>query len=177
MAIEKINESILSESVLEDLKENRTNHMEYLEGMEILESDVAEQVIAAMEKYDYTIYTEADVRQAIYKDNRTPEDFAALLSPAAAPLLEEMAQMAQKETRKHFGNSIMMFTPLYISNFCSNYCIYCGFNCHNKIRQARLEAAEIEQEMKAIAESGLQEILILTGRAGEIRYFLYWRGN
>lgn len=167
MATEKMNESILSESVMKDMKERRTNHMEYLEGMEILESDVADQVVKAMEEYDYSIYTEADVRQAIYKDNRTPEDFAALLSPAAAPLLEEMAQMAQKETRKHFGNSIMMFTPLYISNYCSNYCIYCGFNCHNKIRRARLEAEEIEQELKAIAKSGLQEILLLTGESPE----------
>lgn len=165
--MEKINESILSESVKEDMKEQRTNHMEYLEGMEILESDVAEKVVAAMEEYDYTIYTEADVRRAIYKENRTPEDFAALLSPAAAPLLEEMAQMAQKETRKHFGNSIMMFTPLYISNYCSNYCIYCGFNCHNKIRRARLEAEEIERELKVIAKSGLQEILLLTGESPE----------
>lgn len=165
--MEKINESILSESVKEDMKEQRTNHMEYLEGMEILESDVAEKVVAAMEEYDYTIYTEADVRRAIYKDNRTPEDFAALLSPAAAPLLEEMAQMAQKETRKHFGNSIMMFTPLYISNYCSNYCIYCGFNCHNKIRRARLESEEIERELQVIAKSGLQEILLLTGESPE----------
>lgn len=165
--MEKINESILSESVKEDMKEQRTNHMEYLEGMEILESDVAEKVVTAMEEYDYTIYTETDVRRAIYKDNRTPEDFAALLSPAAAPLLEEMAQMAQKETRKHFGNSIMMFTPLYISNYCSNYCIYCGFNCHNKIRRARLEAEEIERELQVIAKSGLQEILLLTGESPE----------
>lgn len=165
--MEKINESILSESVMEDMKEQRTNHMEYLEGMEILESDVAEKVVTAMEEYNYTIYTEADVRRAIYKDNRTPEDFAALLSPAAAPLLEEMAQMAQKETRKHFGNSIMMFTPLYISNYCSNYCIYCGFNCHNKIRRARLEAEEIERELQVIAKSGLQEILLLTGESPE----------
>lgn len=165
--MEKINESILSESVKEDMKEQRTNHMEYLEGMEILESDVAEKVVTAMEEYDYTIYTEADVRRAIYKDNRTPEDFAALLSPAATSLLEEMAQMAQKETRKHFGNSIMMFTPLYISNYCSNYCIYCGFNCHNKIRRARLEAEEIERELQVIAKSGLQEILLLTGESPE----------
>ena len=91
-------------------------------------------------------------RRAIYKDNRTPEDFAALLSPAALPFLEEIAQMAQKETRKHFGNSIMMFTPLYIANYCENYCIYCGFNCHNKIRRAKLDAEGIEREMVEIAK-------------------------
>ena len=58
-----------------------------------------------------------------------------------------------------------MFTPLYIANYCENYCIYCGFNCHNKIRRAKLDIDEIEQELKAIAETGLQEILILTGES------------
>ena len=161
----KINESILSESVREDMKENRIDHMNYLEGMEVLESDVDRQVVEAMERYDYDRYTAEDVRRAIDKDNRTLEDFGALLSPAALPLLEEMAQMAQKETRKHFGNSVMMFTPLYIANYCENYCIYCGFNCHNKIRRAKLDLAGIEREMKEISKTGLQEILILTGES------------
>ena len=163
--MDKVNESILSETILEDMKENRIDHMTYLEGMEVLDSDVEKTVVEAMNAYDYDSYTDADVRRAIYKDNRTPEDFAALLSPAALPFLEEIAQMAQKETRKHFGNSIMMFTPLYIANYCENYCIYCGFNCHNKIRRAKLDAEGIEREMVEIAKSGLQEILILTGES------------
>ncbi len=58
-----------------------------------------------------------------------------------------------------------MFTPIYIANYCENYCIYCGFNCHNKINRAQLNAEEIEKEMAAIAETGLQEILILTGES------------
>lgn len=160
-----INESILSEEIKEHQKENRIDHMTYLPGMEVLESDVAERVIAAMEAYDYDKYTAADVRRALAKENRTPEDFAALLSPAALPFLEDMAQAAQRETRKHFGNSVYMFTPLYIANYCENYCIYCGFNCHNKIRRAKLTYEAIEKEMTAIAETGLQEILILTGES------------
>ena len=76
-----------------------------------------------------------------------------------------MAQRAQQETRKHFGNSIYMFTPLYIANYCENYCIYCGFNCHNKIRRAKLNFEQIEQEMQAIAATGLEEILLLTGES------------
>ena len=72
---------------------------------------------------------------------------------------------AQYETRKHFGNSVYMFTPLYIANYCENYCIYCGFNCHNKINRAKLNDDEIEKEMAAIAKSGLEEILILTGES------------
>ena len=159
------NESIVNEVILEDLKQNRIDHMTYLPGMEDPHSDIMDKVIDAMNHYDYEKYTEADVRRALAHDNRTPEDFAALLSPAALPLLEEIAQEAQRETRKHFGNSVYMFTPLYIANYCENYCIYCGFNCHNKINRAMLNPEQIEKEMQAIAETGLQEILILTGES------------
>ncbi|WP_434509689.1 2-iminoacetate synthase ThiH [Desulfitobacterium sp. AusDCA] len=147
------------------MNEKRTNHMKYMPGMEAVESDVMDQVIRRMEAYDYDKYTASDVRKALSHDIRTAEDFAALLSPAAGPFLEEMAQLAQAETRKHFGNSIYMFTPLYISNYCENYCIYCGFNCHNKIRRARLNSEEMEKEMQAIAKTGLEEVLILTGES------------
>ncbi len=139
--------------------------MEYMEGMEIIDSDMMGQVIDAMNSYDYDRYTENDVRSALARETLTPEDFAALLSPAALPFLEDMAQRAQIETRKHFGNSIAMFTPLYIANYCENYCIYCGFNCYNKIRRAKLSSEEIESEMQTISETGLQEILILTGES------------
>ena len=160
------NESIVNEEILEDMKKNRIDHMKYLPDMEQLEeSDVMDQVISAMKAYDYDKYTEADVRRALAHDNRTPEDFQALLSPAALPLLEEIAQQAQIETRKHFGNSVYMFTPIYIANYCENYCIYCGFNCHNKIKRAQLNESEIEKEMQAIAETGLEEVLILTGES------------
>lgn len=160
-----VNESIMSDEVREHLKENRIDHMKYLPDMEALDSDVMDQVVSMMNAYDYHRYTEQDVRRALEKENRGPEEFAALLSPAALPFLEEMAQKAQEETRRHFGNSVYLFTPLYIANYCENYCIYCGFNCHNKIRRAQLNEAEIEEEMRAIAKTGLQEILILTGES------------
>ena len=163
---EHFNESIVNEVILEDMKKNRIDHMKYLPGMEVLEeSDVMDQVISAMNAYDYDKYTEADVRRALAHDNRTPEDFQALLSPAALPLLEEIAQAAQKETRKHFGNSVYMFTPIYIANYCENYCIYCGFNCHNKINRLKLDEDGMEREMQAIAATGLREILLLTGES------------
>ena len=160
-----INESILSDEIREDQKKNRTNHMEYMPDMEVLDSDIDKQVIAAMNNYDYDKYTAKDVENAINAVNRTPEDFAALLSPAAFPYLEQMAQAAKIEKEKHFGNSICFFTPIYIANYCENYCIYCGFNCHNKIKRAKLNYEEIEEEMQAIAKTGLQEILILTGES------------
>lgn len=160
-----INESIFSDEIKEHLKENRIDHMTYLPGMEDIGSEIMDQVIARMNAYDYDSYTEQDVRRALAADNLTPEDFGALLSPAALPFLEELAERAQQETRKHFGNSIYMFTPLYIANYCENYCIYCGFNCHNKIKRAKLTPEEIRKEMEAIARTGLQEILILTGES------------
>ncbi|GAA0279060.1 2-iminoacetate synthase ThiH [Faecalicatena contorta] len=160
-----VNESILNEEIKELQKKNRIDHMTYLPGMEVLESGIQEQVITSMNAYDYTRYTADDVRRALARDMRTPEDFGALLSPAALPFLEEMAQRAQRETRKHFGNGIYMFTPVYIANYCENFCIYCGFNCHNKINRARLSEEEIDREMRAVAKSGLQEVLILTGES------------
>lgn len=143
----------------------KINHMEYMEGMEQINSDIFEKVITARNQYDAERYTPEDVRRALDTDSRTIEDFAALLSPAAEPFLEEMAQKAKTETAKHFGNSVYLFTPIYISNYCENYCVYCGFNCHNKIHRMKLNSEEIEKEMEAIAKTGLEEILILTGES------------
>ena len=170
---EHFNESIVNEVILEDMKKNRIDHMKYLPDMEVLDSDVMDQVIAEMDSYDYDKYTAEDVRTALSHEYRSVEDFKALLSPAALPFMEKIAQAAQIETRKHFGNSVYMFTPLYIANYCENYCIYCGFNCHNKINRAKLNSSEIEKEMAAIAKTGLQEILILTGESkkmSDVRY-------
>lgn len=160
-----INESILSDEIKEHQKKNRIDHMKYMPDMEVLDSDILDKVLNYVENYNYEAYTEADVKRALSHERKTPEDFAALLSPAALPLLEEIAQCAKAEKERYFGNSVAMFTPLYIANYCENYCIYCGFNCHNKIKRAQLNTEEIEQEMAAIAKSGLQEILILTGES------------
>ncbi|MBO7475268.1 MAG: 2-iminoacetate synthase ThiH, partial [Ruminococcus sp.] len=125
------------------------------------------KVLVEMERYDYSQYTEKDVMAALSHDNCTVEDFKALLSPAAEPFLEKMAEKARLETQKHFGNTVYLFTPLYIANYCENYCVYCGFNCYNDIRRVKLNMEQIEREMKVIAESGMEEILILTGESRE----------
>ena len=143
----------------------RTNHMEYMEGMEVIQSDIKDKVEEAMKAFDYDAYTAGDVERALSHETCSIEDFKALLSPAAAPYLEVMARKAEEITKNHFGNTVYIFTPLYIANYCQNYCIYCGFNCHNKIRRAKLNAEEIDKEMAAIAKTGLQEILILTGES------------
>ena len=151
--------------IAENRKENRINHMDYLPDMEVIDSGIADEVINKMNAYNPDEYTKDDVLEALSKEVLSAEDFAALLSPAASGYIEEMARKAQIETRKHFGNSIYMFTPLYIANYCENYCIYCGFNCYNKIHRAKLTYEEIEKEMKAIADTGLEEILLLTGES------------
>lgn len=147
------------------MKITAEDSMKYLDTMEAVDSDIMDKVLNAMNHYDYHRYTAADVRSALAKDNLSPEDFAALLSPAAFPFLEEMARKAQYETRKHFGNSVCMFTPLYIANYCENECVYCGFNCKNKIHRAKLTYEEIDHELSVIAATGLKEILILTGES------------
>ena len=139
--------------------------MQYQEGMEILDSDMLDRVLEETKDYDPGRYRPRDVVAALKKDVLSPDDFAALLSPAAESYLEQMAQRAMEETRKHFGNSIYMFTPLYISNYCENRCVYCGFNCTNEIHRAKLDTAAMEEEMKIISDSGLEEILILTGES------------
>lgn len=150
---------------LENNPSARTNHMEYMDGMEQIKSDIRDKILSAMESYDYNSYTADDVKSALEHERCTVEDFKALLSPSAEPFLEQMAEKARLETRKHFGNTVYLFTPLYIANYCENYCVYCGFNCYNDIKRMKLSMEQIEREMQVIAESGMEEILILTGES------------
>lgn len=139
--------------------------MKYLEGMEEISSDIMDKIQTEMDAYDYDKYKSEDVLAAISAESCSLDNFKALLSPAAESFIEKIAQKAKEETRKHFGNSVYLFTPLYTSNYCENHCIYCGFNCKNQIKRAKLTYEEIEKEMQAIAQSGLEEILILTGES------------
>ena len=150
---------------LETDPSSRTNHMEYMPGMEQIDSDICEKVMSQVASYDYQKYTEKDVKAALEHRICSVEDFKALLSPAAEPFLEQMAERARWETSKHFGNTVYLFTPLYIANYCENYCVYCGFNCYNHINRMKLNMDQIEKEMKVIADSGMEEILILTGES------------
>ena len=158
-------EALAKKHRIETDPSSRKNHMEYLPGMEKIESDVCKNVMEQMNSFDYSKYTAKDVKAALEHDTCTIEDFKALLSPAAEPFLEQMAQRARLETSKHFGNTVYLFTPLYIANYCENYCVYCGFNCYNHINRMKLSMEQIEKEMKVIADSGMEEILILTGES------------
>ncbi|GAB6401188.1 2-iminoacetate synthase ThiH [Pseudocoprococcus immobilis] len=143
----------------------RTDHMAYMEGMDQISTDIRDKVMSQVESYNEKVYTAADVQAALAHDVCSIEDFKALLSPAAQPFLEQMAEKAAVERRNHFGNSVYLFTPLYIANYCENYCVYCGFNCYNHIHRKKLNMQEIEHEMKVIADSGIEEILMLTGES------------
>ena len=158
-------EALAKKHRIENDPASRKNHMEYLPGMETIESDVCSQVMGQMSSYDYSKYTAKDVRAALEHTTCSIEDFKALLSPAAEPFLEQLAERARLETSKHFGNTVYLFTPLYIANYCENYCVYCGFNCYNHINRMKLSMEQSEKEMKVIADSGMEEILILTGES------------
>lgn len=95
----------------------------------------------------------------------TLEDFKALISPAAAPYLEQMAQISHRLTQKRFGKTIQLFAPMYLSNECNNICTYCGFSLDNKIRRKTLSPEEILQEVEVLRQHGFRHILLVTGES------------
>ena len=149
------------------------DHMKYLPGMEVIDSDMLDQVVAIRSSFNNDDSTDKDVRLALSKEHLDPRDFMALLSTAAAPFLEEMAQKAHLVTRRHFGNNITILTPIYFANYCDNYCIYCGFNSHNKIKRARLTDEELHRECKNIADTGIEEVIMLTGESPKMSDIKY----
>ena len=124
-----------------------------------------------LEKIDWdatteTIYakSDADVRRALAKNHLDVEDFMALISPAAEPYLETMAQLSYRYTRERFGNTMQIFIPLYITNSCTNSCVYCGFHVSNPMKRTILTEEEMVNEYKAIKKLGpFENLLIVTG--------------
>jgi 2-iminoacetate synthase len=119
--------------------------------------------------------TAADVERALGRAHRDLEDFKALISPAAAPYLEEMAQLSHRLTQKRFGKVIQLYIPLYLSNECQNICTYCGFSYDNKIRRRTLTAGELLTEVAAIREMGYEHVLLVSGEANQtvgVDYFI-----
>jgi 2-iminoacetate synthase len=110
-------------------------------------------------------FTPIHIEQILAKSEIHWQELLGLLSPAATGLLENMAQAAHKLTIKHFGRTILLYTPLYLSNYCVNQCVYCGFNMANDIPRRKLTLHEVELEAQAISGTGLQHLLILTGES------------
>lgn len=115
----------------------------------------------------------ADVRRALDADKVSLEDFKALISPAAKPFLEEMAQKSQALTQKRFGKTIQMYIPIYLSNECQNICTYCGFSMNNIVPRITLTDDQIRREAEAIKAKGYDHILVLTGEAQQKVGFEY----
>lgn len=121
------------------------------------------------EEVKQSIYskTATDVEIALQKEKRTIEDFKALISPAALPYLEQMAQLSHRLTQKRFGKTLQLYIPLYLSNECQNICTYCGFSLHNKIPRKTLAPFEIMQEANYLKEQGFEHVLLVTGEANK----------
>lgn len=118
---------------------------------------------------------ESDVKRALAAQNPDLNDLLSLLSPAAEPFLEEMAQHAHRLTAQRFGKVISLFTPIYLSNFCTNSCAYCGFNCRNNIERLTLTPEQALAEGKFIRDLGFRHVLLLTGEAPKIASMDYFR--
>ena len=108
-------------------------------------------------------YTASDVERALYCTDPGERELATLLSPAASDYLEPMAQRAQSITRRHFGRTMKLYTPLYLSNFCNGGCLYCGIAADRRAKRAVLDEAQLRHEMQAIKDMHLEELVLLTG--------------
>ncbi len=109
--------------------------------------------------------TAKDVESALSKNRRDLEDFISLISPAAIPYIEQMAQMSNRLTNKRFGKTIQMYIPLYLSNECSNSCKYCGYNITNKIKRITLSEEQILKEIQVLKSFGFDHVLLVTGES------------
>lgn len=127
------------------------------------------KIVESYRNFDFEGYfnkvTDSQIENVLLKDRINEEDFLALLSPKAEKYLEAMAQTAQDISLRNFGRSIVLYTPIYIANYCSNKCAYCGYNVENHIARKKLTYEEVEKEAKAIAETGLKHIIVLTGES------------
>ena len=109
--------------------------------------------------------TDGDIENALARVHPDEYDFLALLSPAADKYLEQMARKARDLTVRHFGKVIQLYIPLYLSNYCSNSCVYCGFSALNRFPRSKLSMDEIESNAAEIARTGMKHLLILTGES------------
>lgn len=131
---------------------------DYIEEIDLLNWDAVTSSISTK--------TEEDVRIALRKNRLDIEDFKALISPVAAPYLEQMAAKSRQLTQQRFGKTMQFYIPLYLTNECTNHCVYCGFNHENKIKRIILTDEEILNEVKAIKKLGnFEHILLVTGES------------
>ena len=140
---------------------------DYLPDMDQISEEIPEKIEASYKEQEGRTITPSDVRAVLQKDRITPDDYYVLLSDAAEDFIDEMAVKARMLRRQYFGDNVNSFSPLYIANYCENGCRYCGFNSKSGIKRAMLTEEEIENEMKALAAEGIEDVLILTGESAK----------
>ena len=138
---------------------------DYFPEMDIIDSDIKERIEKAYDVVKGIEVSEGDVLASLNKKNLSERDFYNLISDKAENHLEEMAELAKDARIRYFGNNVCLFSPIYIANYCENSCRYCGFRAKSDIKRAKLNLEEIEEEMKALAETGIEDVLILTGES------------
>ena len=109
--------------------------------------------------------TDDDVVATLHREYLDMDDFFVLVSPTARHHLEEMAQLAHQRTIQQFGYTVQLFTPMYIANYCDNGCVYCGYSHHSHIVREKLSLKDILKEARIIKQSGLEQVLVLTGES------------
>ncbi len=140
-------------------------------------SDSFSEILDRFEDFEFEEYfskvTDDDVVRSLQKDTLEYYDFLHLLSPKAKDYLEELAKISQRNYLRHFGRTIGLYLPIYVSNYCSSDCAYCGFSKKNKISRKHLNRSEIEKEAKEIAKTGIKHILLLTGESKKMANMEY----
>lgn len=149
---------------------------DYFPGMDIIDSDIKEKVNKAYEEYKDMKVTRADVLASLKAESPSERDLYILLSDEAETFLEEMGEVAKSKRIRYFGNNVSLFSPIYIANYCENSCRYCGFRAKSDIKRAKLNYEEIESEMKALAATGIEDVLILTGESKKFSSIEYIAG-
>ncbi len=126
-------------------------------------------VVQIFKDFDYDSFfkgiTDMQIEKIIAKDKLDKFDFLALLSPTAEKHIEEMAQKAHNISLKYFGKNVLIYTPMYVANYCENKCVYCGYNCTNDINRKVLSLDEVEKEAKAVHDMGFRHVILLTGES------------
>lgn len=138
---------------------------DYFPSMEVIDSDIKDIIDDSYEEVKDSRVSLADIRASLAKNSLSPRDFYNLLQDEGLEILDELGEAAREKRTRYFGNNVCLFSPLYIANYCENSCRYCGFRAKSDIKRAKLSFEEIEDEMKALAATGIEEVLILTGES------------
>ena len=138
---------------------------DYFPEMDIIDSDIKDKVKNSFEEVKEIEVSRADVISSLEASDLNERDLYNLLSDTGLEYLEDMARVAKDKRIRYFGNNVCLFSPIYIANYCENSCRYCGFRAKSDIKRAKLTYDEIEEEMKALAKTGIEDVLILTGES------------